>query len=159
MAGETGPDDASALLSDAAAARGAIIGITGRPAWKDALLSVPTGVACGVAAGRSTMELAAAAVILTLTMAAMIVVEVRSVRRRGRILDERALGAHAARYAVFYLPLSILGLVRAPDDWWPWYAIAVGVLVAGLGFAYLRLDERYQARRLATGDYGRHDIV
>jgi len=104
-------------------------------------------------------EMIAAAVLFTLVVAGLILVQARSTRRRGRIFDERSVGASAKRYAVFYVPFAISSLVRPPDEWWPWYSIGVGLLIAGLGFAYLRLDERYQTRRLAQGDYGRHDLV
>jgi hypothetical protein len=153
------PDEARALLSDAVKASGAVVEATQRPAWIDAVMASVVGIACGLAVRHSPGELIAAAVILTLMVSAVIVVEMRSVRRRGRILDERSLGAHALYYAAFYLPLTILSALRAPDDWWPWYSIGVGLIIACLGFAYLRLGERYQSRRLAKGDYGRHDLV
>ena len=49
--------------------------------------------------------------------------------------------------------------VRPAEDWQPWFSIGAGVLVAGTGLAYLRLEQRYQARRLASGDYGRYDLL
>lgn len=159
MTGESRSGEAADHLSEAMAARAAIVDVTARPAWMDALPATAIGIACGLAARRSPVELVAAVGVLTVTVVVAVVSGRRWVRRRGRILDERSLGAHVAYYAAFYLPLSILTIVRAPDDWWPWYSVAVGVLVACLGFAYLRLEERYQVRRLARGDYGRHDLV
>ena len=33
------------------------------------------------------------------------------------------------------------------------------MLVAGVSFAWLRWDDRYQAGRLARGDFGRYDLL
>ena len=159
MTGEFRSGEAADHLSEAMAARAAIVDVTARPAWMDALLATAMGIAGGLAARRSPAELIDAAVVLTVTLVVAVVIGRRWIRRRGTILDERSLGAHAAYYAAFYLPLSIVAIVPAPDNWWPWYSVAVGVLIACLGFAYLRLEERYQVRRLARGDYGRHDLV
>lgn len=159
MAGESNSDEAAARLSDAAAARAAIVDATGRSAWLDALAASGLGIICGLVVRHSPGELVAAAVVVTMMVVAVIVMEMRKVRRRGRILDERSLGAHAVHYAIFYVPMTILGVLRTPDDWWPWYSIGVGIVIACLGFAHLRLGERYQARRITRGDYGRHDLV
>ena len=80
-------------------------------------------------------------------------------RRRGQILDERAIGARALRFFPLYLVLFVLLQVDPPESWQPWFALAVGVATAVGGFSWLRAEDRYQARRLAAGDYGRFDLL
>jgi hypothetical protein len=84
--------------------------------------------------------------------------ERRWTRRRGRILDERTLG-HAIRYVPFYAALFLIGQIPVRGDWQPWFSIGGGLAATVLAFAYIRLDERYQIKRLAAGDFSRHDLV
>ena len=81
------------------------------------------------------------------------------VRQRRRVLDQRTLGAGWWRFALVYLGIVLLALFEPPADWQPWFAILSGLVVAVLGFAWLRWESRYQERRLSTGDYHRLDLL
>ncbi len=153
------PDEARARLDEVAATRRAAVETTRRPAWLDAAFASATGISLAVAAIGGWPAIGAGLALLLVVCGGFVVLDRRWERRRGRILDERALGAHALKFFPMYFIVFTAGLIRPGDDWQPWYSIGVGVVAALAGFAWLRLDDRYQTRRLAAGDYDRYDLL
>ncbi len=153
------PDEARASLDDIAASRSAAVNMTRRPAWLDGVLAAGTGMALGIIAIGGWAAIAGGIVVLLVVGVVHVVLERRLVRHRGRILDGRAIGAQAATFLPMYVVVFATSLFRPDDDWQPWYSIGIGLIVALAGFAYLRVSDRYQARRLAAGDYGRYDLL
>lgn len=151
-------DEARVSLEAAASARRAVAAATRRPMWLDAALAVASGVGLAIAGIGGWPAIAAGLTLVVVAGTLFTVIERRSGRHRGRVMDERALGAHAARFFPMYGVIAAANLLR-PDGWQPWYSIAVAVVVTVAAFVYLRLDGRYQARRLAAGDYGRYDLL
>lgn len=159
MLNQPGPSEAQAHMDDIEHARSAAVTVARRPAAVDLFLACPVGLAAGFAVMRTAPAFVAAIVVLIVGSAGFWVAQRHWTRRRGRILDERAIGAHAIRYVPFYTVLFLVSQIPAPRDWQPWFSIIGGLAVTVLAFAYLRLDERYQVKRLAAGDFGRHDLV
>lgn len=151
-----GREEAKASLNEADASRRAVVKATGRPVWVDLGIAVVAGA--GFAMGLSGLWLAAF-LVLGIGTAAILVVQRRFIRRRGRVLDERSVGARAWRFALGYLAFFLFTMFDPPAGWQPWFAIAAGGVVTAAGFAFLRWDARYQDRRLADGDYERHDLL
>lgn len=154
-----GADEARASLEQIAAARNAAAEAARRPAWFDAVFAAVTGFGAGFATLGGAPRVAVGFAIIVIGGALMAVVEHRTRRRRGRILDERAMRTQPLRFFIPWLVVFGLIMIRPSADWQPWYAIAAGVLVALAGFVYLRWGERYQTRRLAAGDYDRYDLI
>ena len=154
------PDEARASLDEVAGSRRAAVTVTRRPVWLDSVFAAGFGIALGVAVSGGWTRIALGMAILV-AVSGLFAVLVRRFggRRRGKILDERAVGAHAAKFFPMYLIVFVAGQLRPGDDWQPWYSISVGLVVALAGFVYLRLDGRYQARRLAAGDHDRYDLL
>lgn len=152
-------EEAGVSLAEAERARRAAVETTRRPAGLDGLYALALGVAVGLAITRATPLVLAAGIVLVAASALYWLIERRDGRRRGRILDERAVGAYALRYMPVYFVVFVLFQIHADPARQPWFSAGVALLVAGAGFAYLRLDDRYQAHRLASGDYRRGDLV
>ncbi len=149
-------DAARASLEGIAASRRAAVDATRRPAWVDAGLASTAGVSLPAALlGHWAIGLT----ILVAGSLALALAQRARTRRRGQVVDERALGARALRFFPLYLVLFVLLQVDPPASWQPWYALAVGVAAGVGGFAWLRWEDRYQARRLVAGDYGRFDLL
>jgi len=146
-------------MDDIERARSAAMTVARRPAAVDLCLACTVGLVVGLAVLRTAPAAIAAIVVLIVGSAGYWVAERHWTRHRGRILDERAIGAHAIRYVPFYAALFLIGQIPAPGDWQPWFSIVGGLAVTVLTFAYIRLDERYQIKRLAAGDFSRHDLV
>ena len=127
--------------------------------WLDGSYATAAGIALGVAAFGGWPAIATGMGFLLAVTVAFAVLDRIFVRRRGKILDERAVGAHAARFFPMYFVVFAAGVFNPGPEWQPWYSIGVGIVVAVAGFAYLRLDDRYQTRRLAAGDYERYDLL
>jgi protein-S-isoprenylcysteine O-methyltransferase Ste14 len=121
--------------------------------------AVAAGIALGVATIGGWPAIAAGMGLLCAVSVVYAVLDRRIACRRGKILDERALGAHAARFFPMYFIVFAAAMFHPGDDWQPWYSIGVGTIVALSGFVYLRLEDRYQARRLTAGDYDRYDLL
>lgn len=149
-------DEARRSLDDVEAARRATAEVTRRSPWLDAALALVVGAS--VAAGLLEQWGVSVGVLLVGSVAVAIATQRRQ-RRRGRILDQRAMGARALPFMALYLVMFLLLQIGPPDDWQPWYALAVGVVAALGGFAWLRWDDAYQARRLAAGDFGKYDLL
>lgn len=148
--------DAQAGLDNAAESRAAAVRYTRRPAGIDLALAGTSGAGVAlVLAGHWIVAM----VVLALGCTAVVVVQRKLSRRRGQVLDQRALGARAWRFALVYLVLFVLTTIRPPSDWEPWFAIGAGLVTVAGGFAWLRWDDRYQGRRLARGDYDRYDLL
>lgn len=151
-----GPDEARADLEQITESRRAAAEATRRPRWVDAGLSTIVGMTIGLG---TAGHLAAGWVVLGAGAVAFTVVQQRRSRGRGRVSDQRALGARALRFALLYAVLFVLGQIRPPDTWQPWYSLGSAMLAAAGVFALLRWEERYQVRRLTAGDYGRYDLL
>lgn len=88
----------------------------------------------------------------------------RYTRRRGRITDDKAVLAHFGVYALYcgvgFVPVTLLAQSRHEPWVQTWWVLALSALVPALAiFGFLRADERYQARRRASGDYRSWDIT
>ena len=150
------PDGARAALEEAAEARRSAVDSTRRPAWIDAVLALTMAV---------TMPLAllgqwvVAVVVLVVGATVGVLADRKFTRRRGRILDARAMGARTLPYVLWYGALVVLTQFRPPAAWQPWYALGVGLFAGVSAFTWMRWEERYQARRIAAGDYDRYDLL
>lgn len=150
------PDGARVALEEAAEARRSAVRSTRRPVWIDVVLALTMAV---------TMPLAllgqwvVAVVVFVVGATVGVLADRKFTRRRGRILDARAMGARMLPYALVYGAIFILTQFRAPAAWQPWYALGVGLFAAIGAFAWMRWEERYQARRIAAGDYHRYDLL
>lgn len=145
--------DPRSEIEDLDRSRANAVRASARPAWVDAVMAVLLGVACAIALTRQPLLIAGALVLLAVTW----VLSWRFTRRKGRLTDDRAVTTHFARYLLLMLPVFVVPVVIAPDA--PiWVLVAAGAVVAVGVFAYLRLDERYQVKRLASGDYGPYDL-
>ena len=158
MVNQPSPSEAQAHMDDIERARSAAVTVARRPAAVDLCLACTLGLVVGLAVLRTAPAVIAAIVVLIVGSAGYWVAERHWTRRRGRILDERALG-HAIRYVPFYAALFLIGQIPVPGDWQPWFSIVGGLVATVLAFAYIRLDERYPVKRLAAGDFSRHDLV
>lgn len=130
--------------------------MTRRPASLDLALALVFGVALALSnLGQGALAL------MVLVVGGLIValLQRRVLRRLGRILDERAVGAHAWRYAVIFTVIVLLTMVQPAGNWRPWWALVVGLGAGTLTYAGLRWDARYQERRLADGDHGPFDLA
>lgn len=147
---------ARAALEQATEARRAAAQATRRPAWTDLTLAIVGGatVALGLLGHR-----VGAVVVLVAGSAAFALLHHRVTRRRGQVIDLRAIASRSWRFAIGYGVLFLLTQFEPPAAWQPWYALGAGVAVATGGFAWLRWDDRYQAARLAAGDFDRYDLI
>lgn len=148
--------EARASLEQVAESRRAAVRATRRPVWMDLGLALVIGA--GIALGLAGQGVAAI-VVLAIGCTAVVLVQRLLVRRQGQVFDQRALGARMWRFALLYLVLFLLTMVRPPAGWQPWFAIGIGAVAAVGSFAWLRWEDRYQGRRLASGDYDRYDLL
>lgn len=127
---------------------------TTAPLWADATCAVMVGVAWVLVIMWRPLTLMIAALLL----AGALVLAQRTTRRRGRVLDGRAVRAHMGHYAVFLAPVVVGGnLLRQTTSLA--LLVAFGVVVSGFVLAYLRIESRYEAKRLAAGGYEPWDLV
>ncbi len=150
------PSQARASLKEADESRQAAVKAAGRPAGIDLGLAVVSGT--GITLGLLGQWIAAL-LIVVVGCTAIAVLQRRIVRRRGQVIDQKALGARAWRFALIYAALLLLTMIEPPESWQPWFAIGIGLIAAAGGFAWLRWDAHYQNRRLANGDYDRYDLL
>lgn len=143
-------------LRQIARSRAVTAAATRRPVWIDAGMALVLGVTVALGlAGRTV----AAVVVLVVGSVGVLWAQRVFVRRRGQVLDQRAIGARMWRFLLVYPLLVVLTMVEVPSGWQPWFALGAGLVVAVAGYAWLRWDDRYQADRLARGDYDRYDLV
>lgn len=130
-----------------------------RTAAQDALVSGLIGLATALWLHPMLPLVAAGVVVAVLAL----VLDVWQTRRRGvrahRVLDERAVGRSFATYLVVWLPIFLVTAFKDAIAGDPLLGALVGLGVAVTGFVYLRLDDRYQTRRLLTQDHGPWDRV
>jgi phosphatidylglycerophosphate synthase len=152
------PDEARTSLDEIAEARRATAEATRRPAWVDAIYAAVSGIGVGIAtSGQLILKVIGLAIILG-GYAVITAVDKRGRRRHGRVLDSRSVRSQVLRFVIPFAALFML--ISVPDTGWqPWYAIGAGLVITVAGFVYLRLDERYQVRRLAAGDYDRYNLI
>ena len=148
--------EAGAALELIADSRRASAQATRRRWWTDLGLAVSVGAA--VTLGLLGYWLPALVVWLGGAVG-FAIVQRRLARRRGQVVDQRALGSRAWRFALVYGVLFLLTQFQPPVAWLPWYAVGAGVVTAVAGFAWLRWEDRYQAGRLAAGDFDRYDLL
>jgi len=149
-------DEAQASLDQITESRQAAAIATRRPVWIDVALATTVGAALAFG---TAGHLAVAAVVLLVGALVVTVAQRRQARGRGQLLDQRAIGARAARFALLYAVLFVLVQFTPPEVWQPWYSLGVGLLIAVGSFAWLRWEDRYRIRRLTAGDYGRYDLL
>lgn len=129
------PDEARASLDQIAMSRRATVTVTRRPVWLDSMFAGGVGIASGVAVSGGWSMIGVGMLILVAVGGVFTVLDRRfSGRRRGKILDQRALGAHAARFIPMYTIVFVASQFRPGDDWQPWSSIGVGLVVALAGF-------------------------
>lgn len=155
MASNLTAAEARKALGQADGARAAVLQETAPPVAWHAAVSLAMGafvLALRVASWWPTL---AGVVVLV----ALAVVDALLRRRRGRLTDDNAVTSGMGRYALWYIPCSILfALVRTGG--WPWWAAGLAAAcVAVATFVFLRADTRYQDRRLARGDYRPWDLT
>jgi hypothetical protein len=131
-----------------------------RPLWHDLVVSVLMGGALALTLLPIAVGGAVAAGLFCLAMLLEVVQYRRNRVRVRQVLDERSVGASA----LFYLPLALvvpaMSLLRMSGlTAEPWVLVACWVGAAAAIFSYARLTQRYQARRLRTGDHGRYDVL
>ena len=149
-------DEAQASLDQITESRHAAAIATRRPVWIDAALATTVGATLGLG---TAGHLAVAAVVLVVGALLVTVTQRRHARGRGQLLDQRAIGARALRFALLYAVLFVLVQFTPSEAWQPWYSLGVGLLTAVGGFAWLRWEDRYRIRRLTAGDFGRYDLL
>lgn len=150
------PTRARASLNAAENSRRAAVTATSRPAGVDLGFAVVSGAGIALA---HLGHWPAALFVIAVGGAGVAIIQQRTTRRHGQVLDQRSVGARVWRFAIIYLVLFLLSMNDPPTAWQPWFAVGVGLLAAVGGFAWLRWDARYQGRRLASGDYDRYDLL
>ncbi len=153
------PEEARASLEQITRARRAAAEATRRPVWIDAIYAVVSGIGLGIETSGQLMLKVIGLVVTLGGLAVITAVDKRRRRRHGRILDERSMRQQPLRFIIIWAVLFGLISIRPDAGWQPWYAIGAGLAITVAGFVYLRLDERYQIRRLAAGDYDRYDLI
>lgn len=151
-----GPAEARAGLDRVADSRRAAVRATRRPAWIDGCLALVVGAGMSLGLAGQTV---AAVLVFALGCVGVVVALRRVVRRQGQVFDQRAVGARLWRFALLYGVLFLLTTAQPPASWQPWSAIGIGAAGAAGSFAWLRWEDRYQGRRLASGDYDRYDLL
>lgn len=130
-----------------------------RPAWIDVLYAAAGGAGLGMATfDRLALRLVGLAAIVV-GFVAISAADRRRRLRHGRIVDGRSMRSNALRFGVGWVAAYLILILRPDDRAQPWFAIGAGLVIAVAAFIYLRWDERSQMRRLATGDYDRHDLI
>lgn len=148
--------DARAALEQIAETRRASARATRRPWWTDLGLAVAISAAVTLA----LLEQWLPAILLWVVGAVgFTIIQRRLARRRGQVVDQRTLGARAWRFALLYAGQVVLLQFRPPAAWLLGYAVAAGMVTLASGFWWLRWEDRYQARRLAAGDFDRYDLL
>lgn len=150
------PEEARAILEQITASRTAAAEATRRPAWIDVGMSATAGATIALGTAGYWVP---AIVVLVVGSLGYALAMYRQSRGRGQVLDQRAIGARAVRFALLYAVLFVMGQVEAPADWQPWTSLGMGLIAAVGGYAWLRWEDRYRVRRLAAGDYGRYDLL
>lgn len=147
--------DIDQQLSDIDAARRAAATAAARPLWVDAVSSALIGVGVGFG-----VTLTWWGVVVGLAFAAAaIVLGALTTRRRGRVTDGAAVGSGMGRYALLLLPAMLILQFLASGLDLPWRSLVGGATFGLASLLYLRLEERYQVRRLARGDLGPGDLT
>ena len=145
-------DGARAGLSTIAEARRAAVETARRSTWLNVALPLAIGLAFGSTQFHTVLGWVAAAVFFA-GFAALGIVEAMKVRRRGRIIDGRAMGWQFLWILGFVILLSLLGSVTLSPPAQQWFALVAGVLVAAYTYGFLRWDEASMAKRLAADDF------
>lgn len=129
--------------------------VAARSAWVDAVAALMIGAAAASALTSHAIAIAAA---IGLFVASLVLLH-RFTPKRGRLTDERAVKAQFLVFPACFLVIFLVSQLAAePGTSW-WWLVLAGIAMTGAGFTYLRLDERYQTRRLASGDYGPYDLT
>ncbi|WP_232549872.1 hypothetical protein [Propioniciclava soli] len=134
-------------------ARRAAVLASRRPAWQDALAAALIGIAW-TGFFSWTVPGAVVAVVASVLCG---VLALRSRRRTGRLTDDRGVLAHGGFFTIAYVTMVLVGQVLRDPGRSAWWYVAVFALVTPAVFAYLRLQEAYEVRRLTRGDYGPYD--
>lgn len=108
------------------------------------MLRTPTGLVVGAS-------------LFGMGIVGFIVIDRRLRRRRGGLL--KVNGRSILAYIAVYTTVFVLGQSRPPATWQPWFALAAGVLIAGVTYIYLRWDDADTAKRLASGDFDSGDLM
>lgn len=127
-----------------------------RPVWMDLVSSAFLGlVVPALVLGRTWLVV----VLFSISLVPLLLAP----RARRRVTDDRSVGAQMGRFFALWLPMAavILLLQANRDQAWThsWWVLTLAALFVGGGnFAYLRLDQRYQNRRLEQGDFRSWDL-
>lgn len=151
-------EQAEADLARVAAARVAVVTATRRPAWLDAIIAVGIGGLAGLFTTRTAWGMGAGAALFVLGVAAVLWLGRPYVRRRGRVVDGRAIGTQSVVNAIT-IGLFSAATALAPRPGEAWYSIVTGLGLTLVTFVLIRWEDGYQARRLAAGDYHRYDLL
>ena len=153
-----GPESAAEReLAAIESAQQSAVDSTRRPEWVNALFALTVGVAFGCAMLRTPASWITAVIIFILGMTGFLIIDARLKRRRGRLLNLD--GRSALRFFLVYGIIFVIGQVQPPDAWQPLFAVAAGAVVTGVSYLYLHWDDDATARKLASGDFDRSDLM
>ncbi len=135
--------------SDLDALRRRVLAASLRPAWVDAVIAVGFGLSLGVLSAQVLWSWALGAVLLV----ASIVLSVGLTRSFATRRDEPGSGLADRRSALVFLAMFaavyLLGMLDGPRGWQPEWMLAYAMALSAVGYAYLRLVERFTVDRLA----------
>lgn len=135
-------------------ARARSLAIARPPVWADALFAAMLGASWVLGMTHQLIPVIIAVVLLVAALWS----NQHFTRRKGRLLDDRATSAHMKRYFLFMAPViaapTLLGGGHSLT-----LLIPLGLVVAVLGFTYMRAETRSENKRLAAGDFKPWDLV
>ena len=150
----TSQENARYQLDQIAQARSKTVEISMRPWWIDAVFGVITASAMMLIIRRLWI----AATILGVAGVVVLFLLDRSTKRKGYIVDDRAVGVNAI-FSVAVSLLMVSAIILIPKDASWQILLALGLFQAFLIFVCARLREHYQVRRLTAKDYGKYDLI
>lgn len=155
----TAHDQLGALdgLAAVDAARESAVDSTRHPRWLFVALSLCQGIAFGFVLLRTTAGWITGASIFVVAMVAFLILNARVKRRRGRLLHDGKWSS--VRFFAVFAAIFIIGQIRVPGTWQPWFAIGAGVFFALLSYGYLVWEDAAMSRRLASGDFSASDLM
>lgn len=133
-------------------ARSAALATAKRPLWLYLTMCLLAGAAFGFGLLGGALGWALFWALLVV-LVALVIVDARRVRRRGRIIDERSMGWQFLWVFGISVIFAVLGSITLPAQQQAWFSLAAGVFVAGVTYGFLRWDEALMVKRLAKGDF------
>ncbi|MDO5662261.1 MAG: hypothetical protein Q4G40_06170 [Brachybacterium sp.] len=129
-------------------ARNRVLAATMRPRWIDAVSGILLGTSIGLTTFRTTPTTVIGVSLGILTLLAIILLERQFSRRRDPKAATRLNGRSMLLYGGAYALVFVIMQIRWFDDYQPWWAITVAVLIAAISYAVTRWLERRTVRYL-----------